>query len=256
MAYSWDQRIERAHKLSREGSSVREVLELYIQVAEFQKIISQSLNGAENADLLSLLRFLPQLRELVKNVSSSPLLQAATAALGDNLELWSELLLRHWEQDSDVESSAHAFLACVLLQPYAQHVTEAMNISAAGTSSRQCPACGNPPQLSVLREFNSGARRYLLCSLCSTEWDFLRVLCPNCGEQHNEKLPVFTAEEFPQARIEGCDTCSSYIKCIDLSKVGYAVPQVDDLATLTLDLWAQEQGYVRQQPNMFLLPEA
>jgi formate dehydrogenase maturation protein FdhE len=31
------------------------------------------------------------------------------------------------------------------------------------------------------------------------------------------------------------------------------MPQVDDLATLAFDLWAHEQGYVRQQPNLFLM---
>jgi FdhE protein len=43
------------------------------------------------------------------------------------------------------------------------------------------------------------------------------------------------------------------MKCIDLTKDGHAVPPVDDLATLALDLWAEEQGYTRHQPNMFLL---
>jgi len=251
---SWDKKIERANKLSRKDSPARELLGAYIKVAEFQKTISRGFNGIEHPDVRSLLRFLPELKKLVKDLSAAPL-QAATAELGDDAERWSDLLLKHWEQDSDIQSPAQAFLAYVLLQPYAQHVTEKMNLSGTSTSARQCPACNNAPQLSILREFNNGARRSLLCSLCSTEWDFLRVLCPNCGEQHNEKLPVFTAEEFQQVRIEGCDTCKSYIKCIDLSKDGFAVPPVDDLATLSLDLWAQEQGYARPQPNMFLLPE-
>ena len=84
--------------------------------------------------------------------------------------------------------------------------------------------------------------------------DFPTDSWPNCGEQDKDKLPVFTAEQFQQGRIEACDNCKTYIKCIDLSKDGHAVPQVDDLATLALDLWAQEQGYTPQHHNMFLLP--
>jgi FdhE protein len=250
---SWDQRIARAQKLSKANPSAREILELYLKVASFQKSISRSLNGAEHADVHSLLQFLPQLRTLINNLGS-PQLQEKAAKLGDDQERWSELLLQHWEQDPavQIEDPAQAFCAYVLLQPYAQHVTSRMNISSVNTAT-QCPACGNPPQLSLLRDFNNGAKRSLVCSLCSTEWEFRRVLCPDCGEQHKDKLPVFTAEEFEQARIEACDTCKSYVKCIDLSKDGNAVPTVDDLATLAIDLWAQEQGYTRHCPNMFML---
>lgn len=252
MTYSWDQRIARAEKLSGGGSSAKEALAVYVKVAAFQKQVSQGLNGAEHHDVRSLLRFLPQLRALITEIDSE-LLQKATAELGEKQEDWSELLLQHWEQGSEITSPARLFLAYLLLQPYAEHVTRHMNLEAENTA-RQCPACGNPAQVSVLREFNNGAKRSLVCCLCSSEWEFRRVLCPACGEQHKDKLPVFTAEEFQQARIEACDSCKSYMKCIDMSRDGYAVPPVDDLATLALDLWAQEQGYMRHHPNMFLLP--
>jgi FdhE protein len=252
MPSTWDQKIARAQRLSKNDSPAREILGLYIKVADFQKSVSQNLNGAEHTDIRSLLKFLPQLKALVNHLGSEPL-QKTTTELGNDEDHWSELLLKHWEQDTEPKSPAHAFLAYLLLEPYAQHVTSRMNISSVNTASR-CPACGNPPQLSLLREFSNGAKRSLLCSLCSTEWEFRRVLCPYCGEQHKDKLPVFTAAEFQQARIEACDSCKSYIKCIDLSKDGNAIPPVDDLATMAFDLWAHEQGYIRKRPNMFLLP--
>jgi FdhE protein len=251
MADIWDQRIARAQRLCKNNPAAQEVLELYLKVITFQKNLSQNFKGEEHVEIQSVLRFLPQLRILVAELVSEQV-QDAMAKVGDDAERWSELLLRCWEQETGVEDSAEAFLAQVLLQPYAQHVTSRMTISAENTATR-CPACGNPPQLSLLREFNTGAKRSLLCSLCSAEWEFRRVLCPWCGEQHKDKLPVFTAEEFPQARIEACDSCKSYIKCIDLSKDGMAIPPVDDVATLALDVWAQEQGYARRSPNLFLL---
>lgn len=252
MTSSWDLRIARAQKLSANNSPAREVLALYIKVTEFQKNISRGLNGTEHPDIRLLVRFLPELKKLVKDLGAAPL-QATTEALGDHAERWTDLLLKHWEQDSEPASPAESCLASLLLQPYAQHFTSRMNI-ASDTGAVQCPACGNPPQLSVWREFNSGAKRSLVCSLCSTEWEFLRVLCPYCKEQNKDKLPLFTAGEFQQARIEACDSCQSYVKCIDLTRDGYAVPQVDDLATLAFDLWAHEQGYTRRHINMFLLP--
>lgn len=252
MAVSWDQRITRAQKLSAKESPAREVLTLYIKVTVFQKNINDALKDDEHPDIRSLVRFLPELRKLVKEVKSAPL-QTAIQVLGDNAERWTELLLKHWEQDSEDTSPAEACLASLLLQPYAQHVTARMNVTTSNDTS-QCPACGNPPQLSVWREFNHGAKRSLVCSLCSTEWEFLRVFCPYCKEKNKDKLPLFTADEFLQARIEACDSCQSYVKCIDLSRDGHAVPQVDDLATMAFDLWAHEQGYTRRYPNMFLLP--
>ena len=63
-------------------------------------------------------------------------------------------------------------------------------------------------------------------------------------------MPVYTADTQAHARIDACDTCRTYIKTIDLTKDGLAVPAVDDLATLPLDLWARERGYRRLYPNL------
>jgi formate dehydrogenase maturation protein FdhE len=37
---------------------------------------------------------------------------------------------------------------------------------------------------------------------------------------------------------------------VDLTKNGHAVPVVDELATIPLNLWAQEHGYTKVQPNL------
>ena len=103
----------------------------------------------------------------------------------------------------------------------------------------------------MLRPEGDGARRFLVCSLCATEWLFRRVLCPNCAEENKDKLPIYLAQEFDYVRIDACDTCHTYIKSIDLTKNGNAVPMVDELATVSLNLWAQENNYQKLQPNLF-----
>ncbi len=115
---------------------------------------------------------------------------------------------------------------------------------------RICPICGDLPVVGVLREEGQGARRSLVCALCSTEWPSRRVFCVACGEERFDALPVYTADQFPHVRIDACDTCRVYLKTIDLTKDGLAVPQVDDLATVSLDLWAREQGYARLRANL------
>jgi FdhE protein len=87
--------------------------------------------------------------------------------------------------------------------------------------------------------------------LCFREWDFGRLLCPNCGENQETQLPVFAAEQFGHVRIAACETCRYYIKTVDLTRDGLAVPEVDELAALALDLWANERGYTKLQVNLF-----
>jgi FdhE protein len=76
------------------------------------------------------------------------------------------------------------------------------------------------------------------------------VKCPNCGEEHKDKLPVFVADNIDYVRVDACDTCHSYIKSVDMTKNGRAVPVVDELATLSLSLWAQEKGYAKLEVNL------
>jgi len=40
------------------------------------------------------------------------------------------------------------------------------------------------------------------------------------GEENKDKLPIFSAVEFPAARVDVCDTCRTYLKSIDLIKDG------------------------------------
>ncbi len=251
--YTWDERIARAEKLIQQQPATRQVLDVYVKATRFQKKVGETFQGNEHIDIRSVLKFLPELKALVVELKSEPL-QKAFDALGGDQERWTELLMEHWEQhDEEPARPADAFLACLLIQPYAQHMMSRMSVQA-DAALPQCPACGNPPQVSMLREFNNGAKRSLVCVMCATEWETLRVLCVNCSEENKDKLPVFSAEEFPQARIEACESCKTYIKCLDLTKDGNAIPQVDDLATLPLDLWAHEQGYERQQPSLYLMP--
>lgn len=251
--FTWDEKIVRAQKLARQYPATSQLLQLYKTLAIFQKHISQKLNGSSGSDIRAVLKFVPELNRFIAGINSE-VLSKTLAQIGSDQGHWTELLLEYWQKEGNGSSAAEAFLVYALIQPYAEHVTSGMKIDAP-TDARECPACGNPPQLSVLREYSNGGKRSLICFLCGTEWEFRRVLCPNCGEQHKDKLPVYTAEEFAHARIEACDSCKSYVKCIDLTKDGHAVPQIDDLATLALDLWAEEQGYTRLQPNVFLLSD-
>lgn len=141
------------------------------------------------------------------------------------------------------------FVIRSLLQPFCEATAisrrDARGIAppSGGPSSSRCPICGDPPRVGILREEGHGAKKTLQCGRCFTEWGFPRLMCPPCGETRFDALPVFTTDAFRHVRVEACETCLRYLKTIDLTVDGLAVPVVDDLASITLDLWAAERGY-------------
>ena len=118
----------------------------------------------------------------------------------------------------------------MFLQPYAEYVAGHSEPMPPRKTFGTCPFCAAQPVAGVLRPEGDGAKRSLICSLCATEWNIGRMVCPACGEETVDKLAVYTADQFPHVRVEACDTCRCYIKTVDLTKNGHAVPVVDELA--------------------------
>jgi FdhE protein len=61
---------------------------------------------------------------------------------------------------------------------------------------------------------------------------------------------MFQSDRHAAVRLETCETCRAYTKSIDLTQDARAIPEVDDLASLSMDLWAAEQGYTRVEPSL------
>jgi len=118
----------------------------------------------------------------------------------------------------------------------------------------RCPTCGGSPQLSyfaVSGEALVSGPRYLVCSRCATNWVFSRMTCAGCGEATGTKLPIFQEQQrFPHARVDGCRSCRRYLLTFDLRRDTRAVPVVDEIAALPLDLYAIDQGLTKITPNL------
>jgi FdhE protein len=50
--------------------------------------------------------------------------------------------------------------------------------------------------------------------------------------------------------VEACDTCKYYLKSVDMTVDGLAVPLADEIATASLDIWAVEHGFSKVSPNL------
>jgi len=266
-ASDYDARMRRAERLSAQHLFATEFLDFYKHIAAFQKTLranlaassavkSSSASVAGLRDPFDRAVLLPHFRGFLSLIE-----QHAPPALGKCAQQMSLLpsdsciahLEAYWEHAGKYDQQVGAlaqFLARAFLEPYAEFRAAETARAPLVMTMRLCPLCGARPLLGVLRPEGDGGKRFLLCSFCSHEWEFRRILCPTCGEEAEGKLPVYIAEQLPHMRMEACDTCRFYLRTVDLTKDGRAVPLVDDLAAIPLTLWAHEKGYSRLQPNL------
>ena len=88
-------------------------------------------------------------------------------------------------------------------------------------------------------------------ALCACdEGRFPATQCPGCNESSESRVASFKAVEFPHIRLLACESCKGYLLVVDLSRDPAAIPEVDELAGLPLDLWAVDHGYHKLQPNL------
>jgi FdhE protein len=248
----WQLRAERAKELQHQYPAAAELLRFCAAVLEFQGKVAlgfkQQANPAialrEQIDLAAVESFLPELFAVVRKHGPAALGEVATNLQNAGPSTWHTIFA------AAIDESPHeTFFARACLQPVAEKLQEPYPEST-DQSARQCPVCGGLPQVIILRPEGEGARRSLQCSFCLREWGFRRVLCASCGETDKVKLPYYTAEECKHVRVEACDTCRHYVKSVDLSLDGLAIPLVDEVALAALDVWAVEHGYTKIQKNL------
>ena len=258
MRESWDTRIERAKRLAVADEVARQLLTFYAVVLGLQRDIATALKGSSSQLTGSLAFDLNWLRPAVSPFlegieRSGPALlasEARTLLLGPAMA-HDGLLTAIWMNPSDRQ-----FVAKAVLQPYAETLAQAGIAPADRPSLRpdnRCPFCGGVPQLSILHSSGGsleGGGRALQCATCLTMWPFRRVLCAHCGEEDEHKLGYFQSSDREHLRIDACETCRHYLKSVDLTRLGLAIPLVDEVAGASLDLWARDRGYQKIELNL------
>jgi formate dehydrogenase maturation protein FdhE len=206
----WVERAARARHLADRYPATRAILLFYAELAEWQ--------GTAAARRLSPEQALPELAELVRRAGPPDLARAANGLTG--------------LPDLDAPPPG-SFFALAARQP-----------------SAACGAAHSLPQAGCLETLGEGQALRLVCSLCLGHWDFPRLQCPACGEAGEGRLGLYSAPEFPHLQIQACETCHAYLQLVDLTREPAAIPEVDELTGLPLDLWAQEHGYHKVHPNL------
>jgi len=257
LSQTWEQRANRCAWLVEDAGASRDVLRFYEHVLRFQgdasrhcvQVLAPESGLREQIDVEFVAQaLLPDLLKLVEAKGPAALAKEARELRAAPTEAIRELLILA-VAPGGMEFDRTTFFARACLQPAA----EALQVQLGGlphAAKGTCPACGGLPQLAVLRSVGEGAERSLICSFCLREWVYRRVICPFCEEMDKEKLPRYKAEDFTYVGVEGCDTCRHYLKAVDLSLDGRAVPLVDEVAGAALDVWAGEHGYAKVVPNL------
>lgn len=253
---TYARRIQRAKELADQNPAARDVLNYYARLAFHQEPIYESCLSCAEGNVAEVLEMtidvaLPEFPEFARSLAEfapEALRQRAAALARAEFAELHELLLTIVNHDSTVWPAGDLFIALAFVQPLAERLGE-QEVVPPGKSQATCPVCASEPICEVLRDRGHGAGRSLICSLCMQEWGFLRVACPACGEDRFESLPIFTPEG-THVRVDACDTCHHYLKAIDMTKDGFAVPVVDELAAVSLDLWAAEKGYKKLTLNL------
>jgi len=277
----WDRRIRRANELTNSYPFAAEGLRFFSRVTTFQKGLyaefQRSLAGSKKTpadmplrnelDFFLLLPNFGPFLSVIREAAPAPLAQAAAAFAQRGSAQWQRVIEHFWHVEPEMNFAANAsegsaesgadgghpaevLLAWMFMQPYAEYLADHREpLQLDGTPST-CPLCGGNPVVGVLRSEGDGAKKSLICMLCAHEWSFRRVYCPSCGEEREPQMAFYSAPEISHVRVDVCDTCHTYLKSVDLTKTGLAVPVVDELATIPLDLWARDHGYHKLQINL------
>jgi len=77
------------------------------------------------------------------------------------------------------------------------------------------------------------------------------MTCVACGETDSGKLVVLAdPDQLPHLRIDACERCKRYIVSVDARLESHAVPIVDEIVAIPLDIVAAERGFTKVTPNL------
>lgn len=277
----WTERRGRAEALTERYPFAREVLTLYSALLGPQ---SQAFAATQSAppgpgDAAGYIadRVFPAVVDVTLAAGPEKLAEFVRdrAAAGNPVEI-----IRGWLVSED-QPPIDRYLARAAAGPVLEALGQAAGAACAGPrDQRHCPVCGGAPQVgysALSAEDLVTARRYLVCARCAAAWPFPRLTCAGCGETTASQLSVFAEEgtaesevsghivrgadvprrpglardlRFPHIRIESCDTCARYLLHIDMARDPRAIPVVDEMAAIPLDLYATERGLAKVVPNL------
>jgi formate dehydrogenase accessory protein FdhE len=252
---NYARRRERARELGARFDFAQQPLALYLAIVDaqeraFERARNDSPSRADLAPYVVRVA-LPGVMEAAV-AAGTETLREATLLRFDEADL--EGLIESWLA-GDETSGTDTFLARASTQPVLEALPElAAQLRRSDAGERTCPRCGGLPQVATFGETGEAlltSPRKLVCSRCANEWVLSRMTCASCGETSGAKMPILSdVDVFPHLRIDACEICRRYLITVDQRKDPRAVPVVDELVALPLDLVAAVRGYTKIARNL------
>ena len=245
----------RARELGARYDFAQEPLRLYLAVVDAQERTyeraSRDRPGSDDLAGYVVRVALPGVMEAAVAAGPERLREAALLRFHDG-DL--EGIVQGWLAGEELDGT-DTFLARASAAPILEALPElAETLRTGEPADRHCPRCGGLPQLAVFGDSGEAlvtTQRKAVCARCAHEWVLTRMTCAACGETAGAKMPILSdVDHFPHLRIDACEICRRYLITVDLRKEPRAVPVVDELVALPLDLAAAERGYTKIARNL------
>ena len=274
-ANPWAPRRRRAELLRDRHPFAAEVLTLYLALLDVWEEASDAARqqGPEPGALAgwAARRVLPGVVAATAAAGPAPLADATRGVLDDGVGVAP---LAAWLAGDELAPVERYLARATLRGPLqALDADAACAQDPSPRGGRHCPRCGGPPQLSYRAHSDDGLvseHRHLACARCGAGWSYSSSACASCGETNAAQRTIYAERRegpvvgrgdsatpapadgpmFPHLRIEGCHSCKRYLIDVDLGRDARAVPEVDELAALPLDLHAAELGLSKITPNL------
>jgi len=256
---------QRAETLRDRHDFATEVLTLYLALFEVWEESAEAVRAEDPGSLpdWAARRVLPKVVAATAESGPKPLVESLPADLDG-----ADELLAAWLAGEELVPVERYLARTTLRGPLAAvDAGAACADDPSPRGERRCPRCGGPPQLSFHTDTGDSlvsGHRKLQCARCAESWSFSSSTCAYCGETEGARRTVYTEQRdrptvgrgesdgltFPHLRVEACSSCQRYLIDVDLGRDPHAVPEVDELAALPLDLYAAEQGFSKITPNI------
>ncbi|CAN5139609.1 formate dehydrogenase accessory protein FdhE [soil metagenome] len=190
--------------------------------------------------------------------------QRVSTASDEFLDAQADRILNHITLGLDfaaaplIAAGLQAHWTSLVRKTEAEHGERAFGRTVRGNL---CPCCASAPVGGITRlGAEESGYRYLQCSLCSTQWHYVRIKCTTCENTkglHYEALSTEgeaerTARTRDVVRAECCPECHRYLKIFSMEKDPNVEPMADDLATIALDLLVADTGLVQGGVDLML----
>jgi FdhE protein len=254
---AWARRRRRARQLIERHTFARDLLRLYEALLDVQEpAFLSARDDRPNPDRIAV--YSGRIMQRVAEATAAAGPSALAASVGERLGAVEPAELAARWLAGERQEPVDEYLARAATAPVLEALGPAARDACTGRrDERGCPHCGGRPQLSYLTDGGEtlvSGPRMLLCCRCGESWIHQRMTCAGCGEDTTSKLPIFSdSERFPHLRADACETCRRYVITIDLRKDAEAVPVVDELTALPLDLYVKERGYSKIVPNLMAI---